>query len=178
MKFNKLSVVLVFLSLLTAGKIVGQSEVKKIRTGIFIGYPLGLFDLPKSGFHLSINPTYSFNQHLAAEGQLSYSKMNFKRSDNFFGHDGGDAANFNLLVGLRLYILKEKHKTRPYLRVLYGYGAGHNTEYNANGVLAKEKLVGVSGSADFCLEVNKKWNFGLGLEGSYPSIGLKVGYTI
>jgi hypothetical protein len=175
MKLNKVFLFFVFLSLST--DIYGQSESKKFRAGIFVGYPLGFFDLPRSGFHLSFNPTRHFNQHLALEGQVSISKMKFGRNDNFFGHDGGSATNFNLLAGLRLYILKEKHKVRPYARLLLGFGAGHDTKYNADNFLYKEQLAGVSVAADLCVEVGKNWNFCLGLEGPSVTFGLKAGYT-
>jgi hypothetical protein len=173
MKKWTLSLVLAF----STAFLYAQNEPKPLRFGIFAGYPLGVFSVPQSGFHLSLNPIYRRNQHWSIESQVSFSTMRFKRNNSFLGHDGGNTLNINVLVGGRVYFVKESRQTRPYFQALVGYGYSKNTEFNANNVLITSNEGPFSFSMGTFLEFKNKFNIGLGLEGASANIVAKIGYT-
>jgi hypothetical protein len=155
----------------------GQTDTKQMRLSLLGGYPLGFFGATQYGFHAAVNPVFRLSQHWSVEGQVSYSTMTFKRSDDFFGHDGGNTLNFNALVGARLYLIKENYLIRPFIHGLIGYGYSKDVEYNADNILITNYAGPISFSTGLFLEIKDKINIGVGLEGPTSNILVKLGYT-
>jgi outer membrane protein W len=163
-------------AIFSIGALSAQSAAK-LGAGIFVGYPLGVFDLPNAGFHIGIHPTWKLSQHFSLEGQLSYTKATYNRTSATFGHDGGDFKNVNALAGLRIYFAKEHRNVRPYINAMLGYGKGTNREYTSANLLntTTEGPVGIS--LGFFVEIRQHWNIGLNIEGPQTTLMPKIGYS-
>jgi hypothetical protein len=168
---------LIFLSIFTLAVAThSHAQDRSFGGTVFIGFPLGVFDIPASGIHFSINPLYRVSGFFSLEGQVSYSNMKYNRSDDFFGHDGGSTQNLNLLVGGRVYVTKESRKIRPFIHLLLGYGRGHDKYYDASNIFRTEETGPLGITMGLNLEVFHSFSIGLGVEGPTPNIVAKMGY--
>ena len=156
--------------------ISAQNSNSNFGYSLLIGYPLGIFDLPGFGYHISSNLDYSFSKILSAESQISYTKMDYNRSDNIFSHDGGLASNLNLLIGLKLKFNNQNRKYHYYYNFLYGYGYGIDQYFNANNDYIKIERSTASISSSLNLIYKKRWNFSFVLESPNPTFLLRTGY--
>ena len=143
---------------------------------VFLGYPMGVFVAPSSGIHFSINPLYRVSGFFSLDGQVSYSNLKYSRTDDFFGHDGGNTQNLNVLVGGRIYFIKESRKIRPFIHLLLGYGSGYDKYYNADNIFRTDKTGPLGASLGFNIEIFHKFSIGIGIEGPTPNILVKAGY--
>ncbi len=153
-----------------------DTRQSKFNFSISVGYPIGIFDLPKSGYHAAANVTYPFNDYFELEGQVSFTGMKFNRATNTFAHDGGEIKNFNLLGGIRIYVLSHYSNVRPYINFLMGYGNGINNEYNDQNTLIKSTTGPLGYSAAFNVEIKTKYLVAVSIEGPTANIVAKVGY--
>lgn len=155
---------------------VSQAQNRPFGGAVFLGYPMGIFDAPSSGIHFSINPLYRISGLFSLEGQVSYSNLKYRRTDDFFGHNGGSTQNLNLLVGGRLYFIKESRKIRPFIHLLLGYGSGYDKYYNADNAIKLDKTGPLGASLGLNIEALHKFSIGIGVEGPTPNILVKAGY--
>ena len=153
-----------------------ESTGNKVKFAISVGYPMGVFDFPKTGYHAAVNVTYPFNAYFELEGQLSFSGMKFNRASNKFAHDGGEVKNLNLVGGIRVYVRSQDSRFRPYVNFLIGFGNGINNEYNDANSLVKTTTGPLGYSTAFNVIIDEKYIVALGVEGPTTNIVAKVGY--
>ena len=153
-----------------------ESTGNKFSFSISVGYPIGIFDFPKTGYHAAVNVTYPFNAFFELEGQLSFSGMKFKRATNNFAHDGGEVKNLNLVGGIRVYMRSQDRRFRPYVNFLIGFGNGINNEYDDANSLVKTTTGPLGYSTAFNVIIDEKYIVALGVEGPTTNIVAKVGY--
>lgn len=171
---NKLIIILVLL--ISIYKSNAQNNDSKFGYTFFVGYPVGIFSLPNFGYHVSGNIDYALFNIISLESQISFTKMDFNRSDNLFSHDGGLSNNFNLLVGLRLKFNKPIQKYHYYFNLLYGYGYATDEYFIDNNEYYKEEYSTGSISSSINLVLDNKLNFSFALEGPNPTFLLRAGY--
>ena len=121
------------------------------------------------GIHLGVNPTFSINQHLYLEGQVSYG---FTYVSGYFlsGEEGRQHA-LSTLVGARIYLNKADNTNRYFLNLLLGGTYGRAILDSDRREI--EIYPGITTGA--YLERNRII-LGLGVE-SPEHILLKAGYT-
>lgn len=116
------------------------------------------------GFHIGINPAYSFSSFVAVEAQVSLGHI--KGVGAFLTGESSSQTSFNVLVGPRFYLLSEEKKARPYLNLLVGGMQNSESDYI-------EYTVGASVGG--FVEIN---NFLLGVSAETPgNIIVKTGYV-
>jgi hypothetical protein len=143
-----------------------------------IGYPGHIFDAPNFGVHLGVHPSYHLGQIVSVEAQVSGSYAQFERDANLFGHNGGYISNFNLMIGPRIYLLKEHRKVRPYFNAYMGFGYSMTREYGSDNVAYEFTDSQGTISLGAYVEVKEKFVAGLGFEGPEAAIVVKVGYVL
>ncbi len=169
--------------LLATSSIHAQSyldeEIPTFRHQVKIGYPIEIglgLNFPKTGVHISYNPTYKLMDFISAEGQISYNYTDFERNSSTFARDGGDSQSLNVLVGGRLYVLGESSPIRIYVNAMTGLVQFMASEFNADGELVEDNGYSIGLSTGVYIQYNNTWSAGASLE-TRNFLVLRAGYT-
>lgn len=143
---------------------------KSLKATATVGWAIPILDGGR-GFHLGINPNYSFSEFFAIEGQLSYAYANINK---FIIGDPAKAQAANALIGGRIYILEDDRQFRPYLNlmggVLYYFEKDKTTLINSS-------FFSLGLSAGLYMQIQKRLT--IGIAGETPAfLVLKAGYNL
>lgn len=156
-----------------------DEEIPRFRHQAKLGYPveIGLsFEFPKTGMHISYNPTYKMTDFLSVEGQASFTYADFERNSSTFARDGGVSQSLNFLAGGRVYILGENGPIRFYVNAMVGVLQFVTSEFNIDGNLVNDVGYGLGFSSGFFTQYNNTWSLGVSLE-TRNFLILRAGYT-
>ncbi len=163
---------LLFLFFFLTSTINAQEEqkAKQLEATVTVGWAIPILDGGR-GFHLGINPNFSFSDFFAIEGQLSYAYANINK---FIIGDPAKAQAANALIGGRIYILENDRDFRPYLNlmggILYYFEKDKTTQVNSS-------FFSLGLSAGLYMQIQKR--FTIGIAGETPAfLVLKVGYNL
>ena len=129
------------------------SQDKKFSAHIALGANMTILD---NGFgpYLGINPAFKIAPIFSLEAQASY--MYTYISGSFLSGEKRHLHVSSVVLGFRLYFLKEDKNVRPYISAMAGYN--YYSESGGN-ISTSTFQLGLSGGA--FVEFKKKWNVGL-----------------
>jgi hypothetical protein len=167
---------LVFLSFPTS---VPSVFAQKTQFSAQAGFPLLMgFDSPNSGFYASFHATQKLNPSFAVEEKIAFANGNFKRNDNFFGHNGGSTTLATTALGIRWNMRKEATDFNPSLSIFpIGVGYFKDEEYNNAGeLIPPDKRFTYTPSAALNVQIKEHYNLGVELELAGLVGSLYLGY--